>query len=148
MTDQLSPWSRGLLERSNIHLASKFHASYGNRSFITVLTKYNLPSLSWDLHQVHKSISLCPWGSILISCSHKQVLMVVSFLHVFFAISCASFMGWRVECNKDIEKYLAWIFIALWMCSNVLYCEFIWEGTLLSHLEDNLDCRQNMWGLL
>jgi len=44
----LTPWCRVLLEKlTGLQLVKKFPAFYGNRRFITTLTSFRHPSLSW-----------------------------------------------------------------------------------------------------
>ena len=70
----LTPWCRVLLEKlTALQLVKKFPAFYGTRRFITALTSFRHPSLSW----ASPIQSTCPqptsWRSILILSTHQRL---------------------------------------------------------------------------
>ena len=70
----LTPWCRVLLEKlTGLHLVKKFPAFYGTWRFITTLTNFLHPSLSWS----SPVQSTCPqptsWRSILILSTHLRI---------------------------------------------------------------------------
>ena len=71
ITYLLTPWCRVLLEQlSGLQLVKKFPVFHGTRRFITALTSFHHPSLSWASPVQSIYPHSTSWSSILILSTH------------------------------------------------------------------------------
>ena len=70
----LTPWCRVLLEKlTGLQLVKEFPAFYGTRRFITALTSFRHPSLSWASPTQSTYPQPTSWKSILILSTHLRL---------------------------------------------------------------------------
>ena len=74
LTYLLTPWCIVLLEKvTGLQLVKKFPAFYGTRRFITALTSFRHPSLSWASPIQSTYPKPTSWRSILILSTHLRL---------------------------------------------------------------------------
>jgi len=111
--------SRALPEKLTVpQLVKKFHAFYGNRSFITAFRSPLPPhlSLSWARKSQSMPLHSTSWRSILIVAFHRRLGLSLSFIYIYMCV-CVCVCVRERERERERESVSVFVCVCVCVCN-------------------------------